>query len=161
MALSQKKIGIVSGVAVGILICRATGNIALIRNEAHPRPMKKIPGGTIESEETAEDALLREIREETLLKVDEADMNFLFEHFPPIHKHSFLVFVCTIESFNGRVRDEFLNQHLFMNLREAKELAASWREDYNERRPHMALDGLSPNEFKKAYEERLTNNRVA
>jgi putative transposase len=66
-----------------------------------------------------------------------------------------------IESFNGRVRDEFLNQHVFLNLKEAKELAARWREDYNERRPHTSLNGLSPNEFKKAYEEGLTITRVA
>ncbi len=44
----------------------------------------------------------------------------------------------TVESFNGKVRDEFLNQHWFMSLKEAKELAESWREDYNERRPHSA-----------------------
>jgi putative transposase len=59
-----------------------------------------------------------------------------------------------VESFNGKVRDEFLNQNLFMNLKEAKELAERWREDYNEKRPHSALNGFSPNEFKKAYEEK-------
>jgi putative transposase len=62
----------------------------------------------------------------------------------------------TLESFNGRVRDEFLNQHLFMSIKEAKELAVDWKEDYNERRPHSALNGLSPNEFKRAHEEGLT-----
>lgn len=62
-----------------------------------------------------------------------------------------------VESFNGRVRDEFLNQHLFLSLKEAKELTLDWREDYNERRPHSGLNGLSPNEFKRAYEEKLTN----
>jgi len=66
-----------------------------------------------------------------------------------------------VESFNGKVRDEFLNQHLFLSIKEAKELAESWREDYNERRPHTALNGLSPNEFKRTYEEELTNNRIA
>lgn len=66
-----------------------------------------------------------------------------------------------VESFNGRVRDEFLNQHLFLSIQEAKELAADWREDYNERRPHSSLNGLSPNEFKKAYEEEITNNQIA
>jgi len=65
-----------------------------------------------------------------------------------------------VESFNGKVRDEFLNQHIFTNIKEAKELAASWREDYNEQRPHSSLNGLSPNEFKRAYEEKI-NNRVA
>ncbi len=67
----------------------------------------------------------------------------------------------TVESFNGKVRDEFLNQHIFTSLKEAKELASRWREDYNETRPHSSLGGLSPNEFKMAYEERLLNNRIA
>ena len=66
-----------------------------------------------------------------------------------------------VESFNGKVRDEFLNQHWFMSLREVKELAESWREDYNEQRPHSALDGLSPKEFKRAYEKRTIKTRVA
>lgn len=66
-----------------------------------------------------------------------------------------------VESFNGKVRDEFLNQHWFMSLREAKELAERWREDYNERRPHSSLGGMSPNEFKKSYEERINTPWVA
>lgn len=66
-----------------------------------------------------------------------------------------------VESFNGRVRDEFLNQHVFLSLKEAKELAATWRKDYNEQRPHSALNGLSPIEFKKAIEEKLTITQVA
>jgi putative transposase len=66
-----------------------------------------------------------------------------------------------VESFNGKVRDEFLNQHWFMSLREAKELAERWREDYNEERPHSSLGGMSPNEFKKSYEGRMSNPRVA
>lgn len=61
----------------------------------------------------------------------------------------------SVESFNGKVRDEFLNQHLFINLNEAKELAERWREDYNEKRPHSSLKGLSPIEFKKNYEEKI------
>lgn len=60
-----------------------------------------------------------------------------------------------IESFNGKVRDEFLNQHLFSSIKEAKELTERWKEDYNEHRPHTALSGLSPNEFKRAYEEKM------
>lgn len=66
-----------------------------------------------------------------------------------------------VESFNGKVRDEFLNQQVFLNLREAKELAESWRKDYNQHRPHSALDGLSPNEFKLAYEEKIKTTWVA
>lgn len=66
-----------------------------------------------------------------------------------------------VESFNGKVRDEFLNQHWFMSLREVKELAERWREDYNEQRPHTSLGGMSPTEFKKSHEERVNNPRVA
>lgn len=52
-----------------------------------------------------------------------------------------------IESFNGRVRDECLNQHVFASLDEATRLLADWRRLYNEVRPHSALSNLSPNEF--------------
>jgi putative transposase len=54
------------------------------------------------------------------------------------------------ESFNGRVRDEFLNQHLFHSVRHAKDLALEWVEDYNSIRPHSALRGMSPCEYIKA-----------
>jgi putative transposase len=67
----------------------------------------------------------------------------------------------TIESFNGRVRDEFLNQHWFMSLKEVKELAEGWRKDYNGHRPHSALCGLTPEEFKRAHEGGVTNILVA
>ena len=48
------------------------------------------------------------------------------------------------ESFNGRLRDELLNQHCFEGLRHARELGEDWRHDYNHVRPHTALGGLSP-----------------
>jgi putative transposase len=52
-----------------------------------------------------------------------------------------------IESFNGRVRDECLNQHWFLDLADARRIVAAWREDDNTRRPHSALGGGTPNEF--------------
>lgn len=58
----------------------------------------------------------------------------------------------TVESFNGRVRDEFLNQNWFLSLEEAKELTKSWQEDYNTNRPHGSLNGMTPKEFKRAHE---------
>ena len=58
-------------------------------------------------------------------------------------------------------RDEFLNQHWFLSLKEAQKLGKEWVEDYNEVRPHSALGGLSPNEFKKSYEEKMIQTRVA
>jgi putative transposase len=44
-----------------------------------------------------------------------------------------------IESFNGRFRDECLNQHWFISLEEAREEIEKWREDYNQQRPHSSL----------------------
>ena len=43
--------------------------------------------------------------------------------------------------------DECLNEHLFANLRHARELIAEWRDDHNHHRPHTSLDGLTPWEY--------------
>ena len=52
-----------------------------------------------------------------------------------------------IESFNGRFRDECLNEHWFKSLEEARELIESWRLEYNKTRPHSSLGGLAPEVF--------------
>lgn len=52
-----------------------------------------------------------------------------------------------VESFNGRLRDECLNEHLFVSYRHAREIIEGWRIDYNMHRPHTSLDGLTPHEF--------------
>ena len=52
-----------------------------------------------------------------------------------------------IESFNGKLRHECLNQHYFKNLEEAKKAVEDWRIRYNEFRPHQSLGGLTPDEF--------------
>ncbi|WZP00260.1 IS3 family transposase [Isosphaeraceae bacterium EP7] len=52
-----------------------------------------------------------------------------------------------IESFNGRVREECLNQTDFTSLEDARERVESWRVDYNEVRPHGALGNLAPRDF--------------
>jgi putative transposase len=52
-----------------------------------------------------------------------------------------------IESFNGRVRDEFLNVHIFRTLAEIRDGADIWLADYNEVRPHSSLGYLTPKEF--------------
>lgn len=57
-----------------------------------------------------------------------------------------------IESFNGKFRDECLNQHWFLNLKDAKEKIEAWRRFYNEERPHSSLKDLTPNEFVKQQE---------
>lgn len=43
---------------------------------------------------------------------------------------------CFVEIFNGRFRDECLNDHWFLNLQQAKEIIEEWRFDYNNDRPH-------------------------
>ncbi|MCO7227616.1 IS3 family transposase [Pleionea sp. CnH1-48] len=52
-----------------------------------------------------------------------------------------------IESFNGSFRDECLNCHWFESLADAKLKIEAWRIEYNESRPHQALNNLSPKEF--------------
>lgn len=52
-----------------------------------------------------------------------------------------------IESFNGKLRTECLNQHWFRNLSEAKEIIEDWRLEYNQIRPHSSLDNLTPKEY--------------
>ncbi|MGH9401851.1 MAG: integrase core domain-containing protein, partial [Terriglobia bacterium] len=51
------------------------------------------------------------------------------------------------ESFNGKMRDECLNEHWFMSLQDAREKIEAWRRDYNEVRPHSALGNCTPQEF--------------
>lgn len=48
------------------------------------------------------------------------------------------------EAFNGRMRDELLNETLFRSLDRARAAVASWVDDYNTERPHSALGYLSP-----------------
>ena len=52
-----------------------------------------------------------------------------------------------IESFNGSLRDECLNVHWFTSLADAKEQLNTWRIDYNESRPHKALNHRTPREY--------------
>ena len=49
-----------------------------------------------------------------------------------------------VESFNGRLRDELLNETLFRTLDHAREMLAIWKEDYNTVRPHSATANLPP-----------------
>ena len=55
-----------------------------------------------------------------------------------------------VESFNGKVRDECLNEHWWRNIDHAREAIESWRMDYNEVRPHSSLNKLTPAEFAKS-----------
>ena len=52
-----------------------------------------------------------------------------------------------IESFNGRLRDECLNQHWFLSFDEARTVTEARREHHNRVRPHCALGNRTPSEF--------------
>ena len=52
-----------------------------------------------------------------------------------------------VESFNGRLRDELLNETLFTSLVHARAMLAAWKQDYNTSRPHSGLGWLTPSEF--------------
>lgn len=52
-----------------------------------------------------------------------------------------------IESFNGKFRNECLNENWFLSLEDARRTIGEWRVDYNEHRPHSSLGGLTPKEF--------------
>ncbi len=60
-----------------------------------------------------------------------------------------------IESFNGHFRDECLNTNWFLSIKDAKSKIEAWRRHYNESRPHMALNYLTPQQY-RASEQNLT-----
>lgn len=61
-----------------------------------------------------------------------------------------------IESFNGRFRDECLNEHWFTSLSHAKVVIEAWRREYNEERPKKSLGGMTPT----AYARQLASKAV-
>ena len=66
-----------------------------------------------------------------------------------------------IESFNGRLREECLNDNQFLTLIEAQTVIEAWRKDYNEQRPHSSLDGLTPREFADKHSAMLNKLALA
>lgn len=59
-----------------------------------------------------------------------------------------------IESFNGRLRDELLNETLFSSLNHTRTTLAKWRDDYNQNRPHSQLGWKTPVEFASSFAPR-------
>lgn len=55
-----------------------------------------------------------------------------------------------LESFNGKFRDECLNQHWFGSLTQARSIIATWREEYSTQRPHSALAEQTPVKYARA-----------
>jgi putative transposase len=56
-----------------------------------------------------------------------------------------------IESFNGRFRDECLNEHWFLSMRQARNVIEAWRQEYNTERPHSSLGYLTPAQFAASF----------
>jgi putative transposase len=56
-----------------------------------------------------------------------------------------------VESFNGRFRDECLNESWFVSLADARRIIARWKEEYNEVREHGSLRGQTPSEFARQW----------
>ena len=61
-----------------------------------------------------------------------------------------------IESFNGRVRQECLNENWFLSLEDARGKVESWRQEYNNERPHSALGQMDPTRFAMAQQAGAT-----
>jgi putative transposase len=73
-----------------------------------------------------------------------------------------------IESFNGKFRDECLNEQWFQTLVQARPVIAQWRKDYNEVRPHSSIGRVPPAKFAELQRQRAgvaaqalsTNNKI-
>jgi putative transposase len=61
-----------------------------------------------------------------------------------------------IESFNGRLRDECLNEHWFVSLGHARTIIKAWRQEYNNERPKKALGGITPSAYARQFSEAKT-----
>jgi putative transposase len=61
-----------------------------------------------------------------------------------------------IESFNGKFRNECLNDNVFVSLHSAQEIIENWRLDYNSERPHSSLNDMTPEEFATRFKEQQT-----
>jgi putative transposase len=65
-----------------------------------------------------------------------------------------------VESFNGRLRDECLNEHWFTSLAHVRALIETWRCEYNEERPKKSLGGLTPAQYAKQLASRYNAGRL-
>lgn len=63
------------------------------------------------------------------------------------------------ESFNGKLRDECLNEHVFSSLAKARRIIEAWRIDYNTVRPHSSLGYLTPEGSRQAGVPRMTSSK--
>ena len=67
-----------------------------------------------------------------------------------------------VESFNGRLRDECLNEELFSSMADARQKLAAWQVDYNQFRPHTSLGGIAPQVYARNHsQQRAKRSRPA
>jgi transposase InsO family protein len=66
-----------------------------------------------------------------------------------------------IESFNARLREECLNEHVFVSLDDARSKIEKWRVEYNRERPHSSLGNLTPEEFATKHQMSSATARTA
>ena len=64
-----------------------------------------------------------------------------------------------VESFNGKFRDECLNENWFRDLQDAREKIEAWRHDYNTQRPHSSLQHMTPQEYRKKVDFKNSEKR--
>lgn len=64
------------------------------------------------------------------------------------------------ESFNGKLRDECLNENQFVAIAEASVILEAYQREYNEERPHGSLDGQTPRGFAERHTAMLQSNRT-
>lgn len=57
-----------------------------------------------------------------------------------------------VESFNGKFREQCLNENIFFSLDHAREVINEWRDIYNDFRPHRSLKGKTPKEFEREHQ---------
>lgn len=65
-----------------------------------------------------------------------------------------------IESFNGRFREECLNQNWFLSLEDVQSKLDAWRADYNQVRPHSSLGYVSPEQYLSEFEEQRSKTNI-
>ena len=63
-----------------------------------------------------------------------------------------------IESFNGRFRDECLNEHWFITMNHARDIIEHWRHEYNTVRPHSSLGNQTPEAYARARQQQVSCN---
>lgn len=95
-------VGKVSGVAVAIVRKKGTDEFVLVKNVAHPDPLSKLPGGTVESEEEGMDAVSREILQETGLG---GDPIYLHKHWNAKRNHWFWCYYVEVPGFKKLLRE--------------------------------------------------------